>query len=74
MVPRLGINPTDLRIGYPAPWSVSVSPWPFSVEWIEADIPFRRVPAKNYADIAEFRAEYASAAQEMQMVRVVKSG
>lgn len=72
MPPKPGADAVQLRIGYPRDWTVSVSPWPFDVEEIEAQAPFRRIAAKPYSSTEEFRQAYADAPQEMQSVRVMR--
>jgi hypothetical protein len=73
VAPGPGAEPLELHVGYPAEWMVSISPWPFDIEQIEAQAPFRRLPARAYANVEEFRRVYSAAPQEMQIVRVMKS-
>jgi hypothetical protein len=70
--PKPGANALELRLGYPHPWTVSVTPWPFDVEQIDQQAPCRRLPVKNYASVEEFREAYASAPVEMVGVRVMR--
>jgi hypothetical protein len=73
MSPAPGADPLDFRVGYPGKWRVSLSPWPFDVDAIEAEVPFRRLPAKVFADVESFRSAYAAAPLESQMIRVGRS-
>ena len=73
MSPRPGHDPLDFRVGYPAKWTVTVTPWPFEIDRIELDAPFARVPAKMFAAVEAFREAYASAPREVQTVLVAKS-
>ncbi|HWE03172.1 MAG TPA: DUF3891 family protein [Tepidisphaeraceae bacterium] len=73
VAPSPGGDPLEIHVGYPAEWMVSITPWPFDVESIEAEAPFRRVPARAYANVEEFRAIYSAAPRETQVVRVMKS-
>ncbi|HET6251661.1 MAG TPA: DUF3891 family protein [Tepidisphaeraceae bacterium] len=72
--PRPAADPVDFRVGYPAKWRITLNPWPFDAEKIDAEIPFRRVPARVYASVEAFREIYKSAPREMQMLRVARSG
>jgi hypothetical protein len=72
--PHPGAEPADFRVGYPSEWMVTINPWPFAIERIDVELPFRRVPARVYTSMDVFRAAYAAAAREMQMVRVARTG
>ena len=72
--PRPAMDPIDFRVGYSGPFRITLGPWPFDVEHIEAEVPFRRVPAKVFTNVEEFRAVYAAAPREMQKIRVAKAG
>jgi hypothetical protein len=69
-----GMEPMDFRVGYPGPFRVTIGPWPFDVDQIEAEVPFRRVPRKVFTTVEDFRAAYQSAPVEMQKIRVARSG
>jgi hypothetical protein len=43
---------------------VVLDPWPFGISEIDVEVPYRRIPAKRYADNAEFQAVYFSATVE----------
>ena len=72
--PRPGAEPVDFRVGYPSEWMVTLQPWPFAIERIEMELPFRRLPAKVYTNLDTFRAAYAAAPREAQRVMVSKTG
>jgi hypothetical protein len=72
MAPAPGGESLELRIEYPSEWEISISPWPFDVDRIEATVPFRRVPGQAYANVGEFRRVYKEAPEESQIVRVTK--
>jgi len=74
VAPRSQSDPLDLRVMYPAPWTVAISPWPFRVDQIEMQMPYRRVLTKPFASVEEFRKSYGQAAQEFQIVRVLRAG
>jgi hypothetical protein len=71
--PRPGAEPQHLSVGYSGGWTVKVSPWPFDCDRIEAQVPFRRVPAERFPDEQSFRAAYADAPVEMQTVVVARA-
>jgi hypothetical protein len=50
-------------------WALKVAPWPFEVEKIEVEVPYRAVAAGKY-DVEEFRTAY-SAAQEQRVKMIV---
>jgi len=74
VTPRPGAEPVDFRVGYPSEWMLTVNPWPFGIERIEMELPFRRVPARVYANLESFRATYAAAPVENQLVRLARTG
>jgi hypothetical protein len=59
---RPGGADRPLRVARRSPWHITVTPWPFREEPVEASVPFRRLPARPFEDDAAFRAEYAAAA------------
>jgi hypothetical protein len=68
--PRIGTAPVQLTIGRPAPFVLTVAPWPFDRDRIVAEIPFRRVPAGEFASLDEFRKIYATTLIEKQAVEI----
>jgi hypothetical protein len=69
---RAGGPGVDIRIDRPAEFVVRLDPWPFESSPVRFEVPFRRVPARQYADRAEFHSLYQQAAIEGQTVRVEK--
>lgn len=59
--PRPGGRPVTLRIGHPAPFELTVDPWPFDRPAVIDEVPCRRVPAQKYEDEAEFHQELDAA-------------
>lgn len=50
---------------------LTVTPWPFDVERIEVKVPGRRVPARRYESVEEFRTVYQAAAREELRLAIV---
>ena len=44
--------------------TLHVAPWPFSLEWIDVRIPFKRLPARAYGSDEELQTLYTAAAHE----------
>jgi Protein of unknown function (DUF3891) len=63
IIPRIGESASSIKIQRDAN-DVLLDPWPPQNAPIEIHVPYRRIPAKQYADITEFRAAYAAAAVE----------
>ena len=55
----------------PGSFTVSVKPWLFDEESLEFQVPFRRVPARRFQNVNEFREAYVAARPETIGVRVV---
>lgn len=73
VIPKPGATAVDFRVGYPAPFTLTLFPWPFAVDSVEYAIPFRRVPARVYSSADSFREAYLKAPEESQVVRVTRS-
>ena len=72
--PRPDADPTELRLLYPSRWTVSVLPWPFAVNLIEIDVPYRSVPDQVYKADAALRLAHWTSPPRVQRVRVVRTG
>ena len=59
--PRPGVEPLTLKLGHPRPGEITVDPWPFNQPRLEYTTPCRRVPARAYGSVDEFRAVYGDA-------------
>jgi len=68
--PRPGAKPIELRLRNEGEWTIRVSPWPFNQPTIEAEVPFRRIPARPM-EIEEFQRGYEAAAVQIQKVYFV---
>lgn len=68
--PRAGVQPVRLTVGHPARFSLTLDPWPFDAREILSEIPFRRVPARAFTSLQEFRELYAAARIEKTVVRI----
>jgi hypothetical protein len=60
ILPRIGEPTMSIKIVRDGN-ELLLDPWPMNNSRIEIDVPHRRVAAKKYADVAEFRAAYAAA-------------
>ena len=74
VIPRPGAAPIDLKVGHPAPRELTVDPWPFGRPRLELDVPCRRLPARPYEEVEEFRAAYRAAPAEQMSVTVRRAG
>lgn len=72
--PRPGEQPIELRLRHVGEWTLRMDPWPFDVPRIDLLVPCRRVPARPYQNIDEFREVYAASPVESQSVQVVEAG
>ena len=61
VVAKPGESPITLDLSRPAPTTVVVHPWPFDQPILKLSVPYRAVPARRYANLEEFHAEYAKA-------------
>jgi hypothetical protein len=68
--PRPGISALTLTFDHPGEGSIAVSPWPFNQDRLEYTTACRRVPAREYADVEEFRRIYGEAPVDAYSVRV----
>ena len=68
--PRPGAKPLTLRIGHPAPFMLTVDPWPFDRPEVRYDVPCRRVPAQRYEGEAEFHRALDAAPPDRVTVTV----
>ncbi len=71
--PKPGVQPVRMTIGHPAPFQLALDPWPFDVAEIAAEIPLRRVPARAYSSLGEFRDMYAAARNEQMVLKLSPS-
>jgi len=69
---RPGEEPFELRIESVGEWTIRMDPWPFDAPEIAAEVPYRPVAGRKYAEVEEFRREYAAAPVRMQRVRAVR--
>jgi hypothetical protein len=69
--PRPGGQPVQLAVGHPAPFVLTLTPWPFDQEEIAAEVPFRRVPAREFSSVDEYRSLYNAAMPEKLTVQIV---
>jgi hypothetical protein len=60
ILPRLGEPATLIKMLREGN-DILLDPWPLAKSRIEIDVPHRRLPAKKYADVSEFRAAFATA-------------
>jgi hypothetical protein len=51
--------------------NLHVNPWPFDVKRLELQVPFRRLPARDDADVEDFRRRYRAATIELLSVVVM---
>ena len=58
------ISPLNVEVTRVGQRDLHLSPWPFGQPAVEVQIPFKRLPAKQWPDEGEFRAAYQSAAVE----------
>ena len=56
--PRPGADPVTLRLGHPAHFALTVTPWPLNVSSLSLEVPARRVKAQKYASEVEFLRDY----------------
>jgi Protein of unknown function (DUF3891) len=63
IVPRAGAVPVTLNFTRNDEFALRVEPWPFDQESIDLKIPYRALPAAQYADVEEFRNAYGDAAE-----------
>ncbi|HEY7089039.1 MAG TPA: DUF3891 family protein [Tepidisphaeraceae bacterium] len=62
--PRAGAATTSIRIERANDQLVTLDPWPFAATEITVQVPFRRLDAKPFTSVADFRARYGRAAVE----------
>jgi hypothetical protein len=55
-------SPMKLRLTKSLDGAVHLSPWPFDHRRIELTVPCRRIAAKRFGSVEEFREAYAAAA------------
>jgi len=67
---RPGEPPITLRLTNAGEWDIRIDPWPFDLPKIECTTPYKKVSARRYETLAEFRAAYAAASSHSQMVKV----
>lgn len=64
VLPRAGAVAVSIRLHRSDDGALLLDPWPFAVEQIRLQIPFRRLPARQWNNPAEFRQAYATATPE----------
>lgn len=69
--PKPGAPPVRFSLGHLVQFSLTLEPWPFDLREIVAEIPFRRVPARAYASLSEFRELYAAARIEKTTLMIL---
>jgi hypothetical protein len=68
--PKPGESPVTVKVRHVGPGAMELSPWPFSTERLEFEVPCRRIPAKTYANDEAFREVYRAAPVEPYKVNV----
>lgn len=68
--PRRGAAPLTLRFGHPAPFELTVDPWPFDASPLVFEVPCRRLPAQRYENVEHFRTDYARAPVESATITI----
>jgi len=68
--PRIGAQPVRFSVGHSPPFALTLDPWPFDVKEISAEISFRRVPARTYSSLTEFRDLYQTAQMERTALKI----
>jgi hypothetical protein len=68
--PRAGTKPVRVGVGHPRAFALTLDPWPFGVKEILAEMPCRRVPARVYLSLTEFRDLYVAARPENVAVKI----
>jgi len=71
--PRPSTEPVDMRVIRLGDGQVGVEPWPFSIDRLEFQVPFRRVLGAMFADVEAFRQAYGNARIERLIVHVVRA-
>lgn len=72
VAPHIGSEPLNLQLRYPSPWTVSVTPWPFDADRIEAMVPCRRLTGATFPSAEALAAQYHAAPVQGQAVRVIR--
>jgi hypothetical protein len=72
--PGPGAQSVRLTVGHPASFALTLASWPFDVDAIVAEIPVRRVPARVYSSLQEFRDVYGAARIQKTAVRITPLG
>lgn len=70
--PRPGAEAIELHLECVSDWTLRIKPWPFDVEQLEMQIPFRAIPAQAYAGDLEYQSRYRAAKLESVSLRVVR--
>ena len=68
--PRPAAPATAIRVERPEPSIVRLDPWPFRSPRLEVQFPFRRLPARVWPGLADFRDGYSAAPIERFTVAV----
>jgi hypothetical protein len=66
-----GAEPIGLRLRNEGEWTLRIDPWPFGAGKVEMEVPYKKVVARRFEDVEEFRRAYVAAAVEMRNVKVV---
>ena len=68
--PHAGAEPVRINFGHPAPFAITLDPWPFDRSEIRLETPCRRLPATPFGDEERFREAYANASVETAAIVV----
>jgi hypothetical protein len=69
--PRPGIEPINVTVRHSVQRYLVVDPWPFNQPELSFEVPFKRVPVRNYGSNEELQQLYAAAPSESMEVRLV---
>jgi hypothetical protein len=71
--PGPGAEPIDIRVVRLSEGQIAVDPWPFPVDRLQFQVPFRRVPATPFPDVETFRKAYGHATTEQLIVQAARA-
>lgn len=69
--PAPGAAPISIQVGRPQEFTVTLNPWPFDPDPLEFSVPARRIEARAFADVEEFRGAYSAAQAARVQVRLM---
>jgi hypothetical protein len=70
VLPRAGGKPCAIQLARPSDDTIILKPWPFNCESVAVPVPFRRLPAREYASEQDFQDCFAAATVEHFTVTV----